>query len=97
MTMLAATVEQAKVELSSKYEVTVSVPAFSASAQAPIDLDITISRLEFENLIDGLIGQIKGKCQNTLEDAKISSKNIKEIILVGGMTMLAHRIIGSGE
>jgi molecular chaperone DnaK len=74
------------VELSSKSEVTVSIPCFSTSAQGPVDLNITLSRLEFENLVDKLIGDIKSKCQNVLEDAKISTKDIMEIVLVGGMS-----------
>ncbi|CAN6249947.1 unnamed protein product, partial [Urochloa humidicola] len=95
MTMLVEAVEQAKVELSNKTEVTISVPSFSTSAQGPVDLNITLSRLEFENLVDKLIGEIKRKCQSVLEDAKISANDIKEIVLIGGMTRVPkiHRIV----
>lgn len=86
MTMLSEAMEQAKVELSSKSEVTVSIPSFSTSAQGPVDLNITLSRQEFENLVDKLIGDIKSKCQSVLEDAKISAKDIMEIVLIGGMS-----------
>ncbi|CAL5069655.1 unnamed protein product [Urochloa decumbens] len=86
MTMLVEAVEQAKVELSNKSEVTISIPSFSTSAQGPVDLNITLSRLEFENLVDKLIGEIKSKCQSVLEDAKISANDIKEIVLIGGMS-----------
>lgn len=85
MAMLAEAVEQAKVELSSKPVVKVLIPSFSTSAQAPVDLNITISRLKFEDLVDDLIGQIKDKCQSILRDAKVSTKDIKEIVLIGGM------------
>lgn len=86
MTMLSEAMEQAKVELSSKSEVTVSIPSFSTSAQGPVDLNITLSRQEFENLVDKLIGDIKSKCRSVLEDAKISAKDIMEIVLIGGMS-----------
>nr|CAB3467534.1 unnamed protein product [Digitaria exilis] len=86
MTMLSEAMEQAKVELSSKSEVTVSIPSFSTSAQGPVDLNITLSRQEFENLVDKLIGDIKRKCQSVLEDAKTSAKDIMEIVLIGGMS-----------
>ncbi|CAL4927186.1 unnamed protein product [Urochloa decumbens] len=85
MMMLAEAAEQAKVVLSSKSEVTLSIPDFPISAQGPVDLNITISRIKFEELVDNLIGQIKVKCQSILKDAKMSIKDIDEVILTGGM------------
>ena len=86
MKMVAEAVEQAKVELSSKPAVTVSVPSFSTSVPGPVDLNIKISRPLFEKLVKDLLGQIKVKCQSILEDAKVSTEDIKEIVLFGGMT-----------
>ncbi|TVU36519.1 hypothetical protein EJB05_18456, partial [Eragrostis curvula] len=86
MMMLTEVAEQSKVELSYKSEFTVSIPAFPISAQGPVDLKITISRMQFEELVGNLIGQIKMKCQRILEDAKMSVKDIDEVILFGGMT-----------
>jgi molecular chaperone DnaK len=88
MTILSEAVEQAKVKLSSQPEVTVSIPYFTSSAegQDPIHLNITISRPEFEELVNDLIIQFRDKCQIILKEASISSNDIGEIIFTGGMT-----------
>ncbi|KAL6589814.1 hypothetical protein ACP70R_050217 [Stipagrostis hirtigluma subsp. patula] len=86
MMMLAEAAEQAKVALSNQSEFTVSFNAFlPISAQCPVDLNITLSRIEFEKLVDKLIREVKVKCQNILKDAKMSVKDIDEVILAGGM------------
>ncbi|XP_062232416.1 heat shock 70 kDa protein, mitochondrial-like [Phragmites australis] len=86
MATLAEVVEQAKVKLSSEPEVTVSIPYFAASRQGPIHLNITISRAEFEKLVNNLIEQIKDKCQIVLKEASIADNDIGEIVFTGGMT-----------
>lgn len=88
MTVLAEKVEQVKVDLSNQPEVTVSIPFFTASAEGPVDLNITIARPEFEKLVNDLIEKIKHKCHITLKEAKIAVKDIDEIVLFGGMTRM---------
>ncbi|KQJ82099.1 uncharacterized protein LOC100823431 isoform X3 [Brachypodium distachyon] len=86
MMLLAEAVEQAKVALSSQHEVTVSLPFIISSAKCPGDPNISISRAEFENLGVNLVKQIRDKCQTLLAEANISSNDIDEVILTGGMT-----------
>ncbi|GJM86978.1 hypothetical protein PR202_ga02887 [Eleusine coracana subsp. coracana] len=88
MTVLAEKMEQVKVDLSNQHEVTLSIPFFTASAEGPVDLNITISRPEFEKLVNDLIEQIKHKCHSTLKEANVAVKDIDEIVLFGGMTRM---------
>ncbi|XP_062188004.1 heat shock 70 kDa protein, mitochondrial-like isoform X2 [Phragmites australis] len=86
MAILSEAAEQAKVKLSSQPEVTVSIPYFTSSAQGPVHLDITISRPQFELLVNNLIEQIQDKCRIILKEASITGNDIGEIVFAGGMT-----------
>ncbi|CAL5019742.1 unnamed protein product [Urochloa decumbens] len=88
MTLLAEKAEQVKVDLSSQPKVTVSIPFFTGSAEGPVHLNITISRPEFEKLVEDLVGQIQHKCQQILKDANITDSDINGIVLYGGMTRM---------
>lgn len=83
---LTEVVEQAKVKLSSEPEVTVSLPYLTASGCGPVHLNVTISRAEFEKLVNNLIEKIRDKCQIVLKEASISDNDIGEIVFTGGMT-----------
>ncbi|CAM0145154.1 unnamed protein product [Urochloa decumbens] len=85
MTRLVQEVEKAKVRLSTEPEVTVSIPCLVGSANGPIDLNISVSRTKFESLVCHLVEQIQAKCHNILRDAKLTDKDIHELIIVGGM------------
>ncbi|KAF5177683.1 Chaperone protein dnak [Thalictrum thalictroides] len=80
--------EQAKLQLSFTFETEVNVPSISRS-DAPDgtvrDLHLTITRSKFESLVKNLIERIKHHCQKCLKDAGITSSDIDEVILVGGM------------
>ncbi|KAM3293196.1 hypothetical protein ACQJBY_036645 [Aegilops geniculata] len=101
--LLAEDVEQAKVELSSQHKVTVSLPYIISSVQCDGDPSISISRAEFENLGVNLAEHIQEKCQTLLETANISSTDIDEVILTGGMTRvpmiqkLIHEVFGKRQ
>lgn len=88
MATLAEVVEKAKMKLSREPEVTVSIPYFTTSAQGqgPVHLNITISRAEFEKLVNNLIEQIQNKCQIILKEASLTDNDIGEIVFTGGMT-----------
>ncbi|KAL6654874.1 hypothetical protein ACP70R_008339 [Stipagrostis hirtigluma subsp. patula] len=83
---LVKEVETTKVRLTIEREVRVSIPCLTGSANGPIDLNIIVSRAKFENLVGHLVEQIQHKCQETLKDAKLTDKDIREIIIMGGMT-----------
>jgi molecular chaperone DnaK len=78
--------EKAKKELSSAQSSNINLPFITADASGPKHLQMTISRSKFEELIDGLVERCKTPVQQALKDAKLSAKDIDEIVLVGGST-----------
>ena len=78
--------EKAKKELSSSQQTDVNLPFITADASGPKHLQMTITRSEFEKLIDPLIQRLKGPVENALKDAKLSTGQIDEVVLVGGST-----------
>jgi molecular chaperone DnaK len=80
--------EKAKLELSSALETEVNLPYITADASGPKHLNIKIERAKLESLVMDLIERTMKPCQKALEDAKISTGDIQEVILVGGMTRM---------
>ncbi len=80
--------EKSKCELSTQLESTVNLPFITADASGPKHLQITISRSKFESLIEPILGRLKDPCRKALEDAKLASGDIAEILMVGGSTRI---------
>ncbi len=80
--------EKAKKELSSAQATDINLPFITADANGPKHLQLSISRSEFEKLIDPLVQRTKGPVERALKDAKLSPSDINEIILVGGSTRI---------
>jgi molecular chaperone DnaK len=81
--------EQAKKELSSRTEFDVSVPFISMDANRnPLHLNMKLTRAKFESLVDDLVQKTLGPCKSALKDAGLSANDIKEVVLVGGMTRM---------
>ncbi len=80
--------EQAKKELSSRTEFDVSVPFISANASGPLHLNMKLTRAKFESLVDDLVQKTIGPCKAALKDAGLAANDIKEVVLVGGMTRM---------
>lgn len=80
--------EKAKIELSSSLETDINLPFISADATGPKHLNLKLTRSKLESLLDDLIEQVVIPCRTALQDAKISAKDIDEVILVGGMTRM---------
>ncbi len=80
--------EQAKKELSSRTEFDVSVPFISANASGPLHLNMKLTRAKFESLVDDLVQRTLGPCKAALKDAGLTANDIKEVVLVGGMTRM---------
>jgi molecular chaperone DnaK len=78
--------EQAKKDLSQLPEVRVHVPFLSADDSGPRDLDLTLTRAEFERLAAPLLQRCRGLVLGTLKDAGYRPADIDEVLLVGGMT-----------
>jgi len=80
--------EKAKIELSTSQSTDVNLPFITATQDGPKHLNINLSRAKFEQLIDDLVKNTKGPCEQAMKDAGVSPKDINEVILVGGSTRI---------
>lgn len=80
--------EKAKMELSTSKETDVNLPFITADANGPKHLDIKITRAKLEGLVSDLLDKLEGPCRTALKDSGLSSGDINEVILVGGMTRM---------
>src|ERR1700704_2576617 len=80
--------EKAKKELSAAQSTDINLPFITADASGPKHLQMTITRAEFEKLVDHLIDRVKGPVQQALKDAKLDPSKIDEVVLVGGSTRI---------
>ncbi|KAD6795361.1 hypothetical protein E3N88_06257 [Mikania micrantha] len=78
--------EKAKIELSSTTQTDINLPFITADASGAKHLNITLTRSKFEALVSGLIERTKIPCKNCVKDAGVTTKEIDEVLLVGGMT-----------
>uniref|UniRef100_A0A7C4LLQ0 Chaperone protein DnaK n=1 Tax=Schlesneria paludicola TaxID=360056 RepID=A0A7C4LLQ0_9PLAN len=78
--------EKAKKELSSQQTTDINLPFITADASGAKHLQLTISRAEFERLIDDLVERCRVPVENALRDAKLKPDQIDEVVLVGGST-----------
>jgi len=83
---LTEAAEKAKVELSSMLETQVSLPFITADADGPKHLDMKLTRAKFEDLIHPLVERLRGPVEQALSDARLTPRDIDEVILVGGST-----------
>ena len=80
--------EKAKMELSSSVETDVNLPFITADASGPKHLNIKLTRAKLEALVANLLDNLENPCRTALKDAGLSSGDIDEVILVGGMTRM---------
>ncbi|MGD9876318.1 MAG: molecular chaperone DnaK [Desulfococcus sp.] len=80
--------EKAKIELSTTLETDVNLPFITADAGGPKHLNIRITRAKLESLVSDLLDRLTGPCETALKDAGLSTSDIDQVILVGGMTRM---------
>jgi molecular chaperone DnaK len=80
--------EKAKIELSSATQTEINLPFITADASGPKHLTMKLTRAKFEALVDDLIQKTVEPCRQALKDAGLSAGEIKEVVLVGGMTRM---------
>jgi molecular chaperone DnaK len=80
--------EKAKIELSSVVQTEINLPFITADQNGPKHLIKTLTRAKFEELTDDLTQRCVGPFRRALEDAKLSEKEIDEVVLVGGSTRM---------
>ncbi len=80
--------EKAKMELSTAMETDINLPFVTADASGPKHMNIKLSRAKLESLVEELINKVVGPCQTAIKDANLTTKDIDEVVLVGGMTRM---------
>jgi len=80
--------EKAKVELSSTLTTDINLPFITADATGPKHLTMTINRAKLEELVNPIIAKCKHPLQQAIDDAKLRSRDIDKIIMVGGPTRM---------
>jgi len=85
---LTEAAEKAKIELSSLMEAHLSLPFITADANGPKHLDMHLTRAKFEQLTHDLAERCEGPVKQALGDAKLTDRDIDEVILVGGATRM---------
>ncbi|MFO1450605.1 MAG: molecular chaperone DnaK [Opitutaceae bacterium] len=80
--------EKAKIALSSAQSYDVNLPFITADASGPKHLNVTLSRAKMEQICDRLFERCIAPFKNCLKDADLTSAQIDELVLVGGMTRM---------
>jgi molecular chaperone DnaK len=80
--------ERAKKDLSQQTSTEINLPFITADASGPKHLQLTITRAQFEKMVERLIDRCKKPVIQALSDAGLSKGDIDEIVLVGGMTRM---------
>jgi molecular chaperone DnaK len=80
--------EKGKIELSSAPSTDINLPFISADASGPKHLNVNLTRAKLEQLVGNLIDKTVPPMKSALEDAGMSSKEVNEVLLVGGMTRM---------
>jgi len=85
---IKAAAERAKIELSSSQQTEINEPYIAMANGAPVHLTTKLSRSKLEALVEDLIARTVEPMKMALKDAGVSTSQIDDIILVGGMTRM---------
>ena len=88
MQRLRDAAEKAKIELSASLQTTIMLPFLAMSSNGPVNYESTLTRAKFQELTKGLLARCETPVTRALSDAKLSSSQIDEILLVGGSTRM---------
>ena len=88
MQRLKEAAEKAKIELSSSTSTEINLPYIMPVGGVPKHLVKTLTRAKFEQLAHDLIQACLAPCQKAIADAKLSTSDIDEVILVGGSSRI---------
>ena len=80
--------EKVKIELSSAADSEINLPFITQKDGNPLHLTKKMTRSDLEKLVDDLIQKTIGPIEKALKDAKVTKSDIKEVIMVGGMTRM---------
>jgi molecular chaperone DnaK len=85
---LTEAAEKAKIELSGATQTNINLPFITATPEGPKHLDMTLTRVQFEQMCADLFDRSRIPVEQALRDAKLSPADIDEVILVGGATRM---------
>ncbi len=85
---LTEAAEKAKIELSNATQSEINLPFITATPEGPKHLDLNLTRANFEELASTLIDRCRVPVEQALKDAKLSTGEIDEIVMVGGSTRM---------
>src|SRR3977135_977936 len=100
---LTEAAEKAKIELSSAIETEINLPFITADASGPKHLLMKLTRAKFEQMAHDLVERCMNPVKQAIADAKVSEKDLDEVILVGGaprmpaVKALVKRLTGGKE
>jgi molecular chaperone DnaK len=80
--------EKAKIALSSATTYDINLPFITADASGPKHLNLQLTRAKMEQICDPLFERCLQPFKNCIKDAGVSTANIDELVLVGGMTRM---------
>jgi len=80
--------EKAKCELSSSQQTDINLPYLTMDATGPKHMNLKLTRAKFEQLVDPLIQRTIEPCKKAVKDAGISTGEIGDVLLVGGMSRM---------
>ncbi|MDP3733931.1 MAG: molecular chaperone DnaK [Nanoarchaeota archaeon] len=88
MQRLKEAAEKAKIELSSKTKVEISIPFITADQNGPKHIKDDLTRAKFEELIADILKKLEAPVKNALKDADLTADGLDKIIFVGGSTRI---------
>jgi molecular chaperone DnaK len=88
MQRLKEAAERAKKDLSQQTNTDINLPFITADASGPKHLMMSISRNQFERMVEHLIERCKKPVLTALSDARLKPNQIDEVVMVGGMTRM---------
>jgi molecular chaperone DnaK len=95
MQRLKEAAEKAKIELSAATTTSINLPYITAgpsgsdgSPSAPLHLDVTLTRAEFQRMTQDLLDRCKGPFEQAIKDAGVKLVDVDHVILVGGSTRM---------
>lgn len=89
MQRLREAAEQAKIELSNQQSTEINLPYITIDPhKGPLNLQKTLTRTKFESMCEDLYQRCLEPCRKALQAARLSPKDIDEVILVGGSTRM---------
>lgn len=80
--------EKAKISLSSSLETDIIIPFLAISSSGPVNVELKLTKAEFERLTDHLVERTRKPIRQALKDANLNASQIDKVLLVGGSTRI---------